>query len=308
MPLSGNRQFNDTDSRLSKSIRAIGPLFAWWPEYRKSKVGVIGLIMVGIFIFAIILAPYIATHDPTFKDRDFMWKAPSFSHFFGTTAQGKDVFSQLLHSGQISLMIGVAAAGAVTAMGTIIGLIAGYFGGIVDEILTRIADILLVLPRLPLMLVLAAYLGPGMSTIVFVVVILGWTRIARQVRAQVMSCKQHTYVERAKSIGAGNFHIIWNHILPNVAGVVIANFVLECVTVIMLEAGLSFLGFGDPLHQSWGMMLFNAQNEGAFLFGAWWQWLPPGACIAVLGIAFSFIGNTLNDRFVLRLKNIKGGA
>jgi len=292
---------------LSKSRHLFGPLFAWWPEYRKSKVGITGLVIVAIVVLAIILAPVLATHDPTARDSTAMWLSPSLSHLLGTTAVGKDVYSQLLYSGQISLMIGVVASLAVTALGTMIGLIAGYFGGIVDEILTRFADILLVLPRLPLMLVLAAYLGPGMSTILFVVVVLGWTRIARQVRAQVMSCKRYTYVERARSIGAGNFHIIWNHILPNVAGVVIANFVLECVTVIMLEAGLSFLGFGDPLHQSWGMMLYYAQDQGAFLAGSYWQWLPPGACIALLGIAFSFIGNTLNDRFVLRLGSRRKG-
>ena len=297
----------------SKSKGIIGPLFGWWPEYKKSKVGLAGLVIAIIFVAAIILAPVLATHSPTAKPDagaipvdEWYLQSPSWQHLLGTNSQGQDLWSRLLYAGRVSLMIGVVASAGVVLIGSAIGILAGYFGGIVDEILTRIADILLVLPRLPLMIILAAFMGPGVGTIVFVVVVLGWTRVSRQVRAMTYSAKEYSFVEASRAAGAGHMHIMWYHILPNVIGVVIANFVLEVVTVLMLEAGLAFLGLGDPQQVSWGVMLHFAQTDAAFSEGAWWWWLPPGLCIAFLGAAFSFIGNTINDKFVLRLKNIRG--
>jgi len=279
------------------------PLFGWWNEYKKSKVGVAGLAIALIFIVVIIFAPLIATHDPNPMTPE-MQLPPSWDHLLGTTTVGRDIFSQLVFAGRISFFIGVVGSLGVVLVGSIIGILAGYFGGLADEILTRVMDILLVLPRLPLMIILAAFMGPGMNTIFFVVVVLGWTRVARQIRAMTFSVKEYTFVEASRAAGASHKHIMWYHILPNILGVAIANFVLEVVTVIMLEAGLSFLGLGDPLHESWGIMLYFAQEDGAFGLGMWWWWLPPGAAICLLGMAFSFIGNTINDRFVLRLRTI----
>jgi len=181
-------------------------------------------------------------------------------------------------------------------------LIAGYFGGIVDEILIRFVDMMLVLPRLPMMILMAAFLGPGIPSIMFVIIVFGWTAPTRGIRAQVLSVKQRTYVEKARSVGGSNRHIIWNHIFPNVSGIAVAHFILEIMRVIMLEAALSFLGLGDPRIPSWGMMLNFAQNEGAFSRGAWWWFIPPGLLIAVLGASCNFIGTTINDRFVLKVK------
>ena len=303
MQSSGDSQIKEQASWLSRFKETIGPLFAWWPEYKKSKMGVAGIVIVVIMVMAILLAPVLATHDPYEYSADLSgtWLPPSFSHLLGTNSVGQDIWSSLLYAGRISLAIGVIAAIGATLIGTILGVIAGYFGGLADEIITRISDVLLILPRIPLYIIIAFLVGPGFWTIIMVVVSLGWTRNARQVRAQTLSCKQYQFVERSRSQGASNIHIMWNHILPNVAGLVIANFVLEVVTVIMLEAGLSFLGLGDPLHKSWGVMLHFAQIDGSFSHNAWWWWLPPGICIALIGTAFSFIGNTLNDRFVLRL-------
>jgi len=288
----------------TKSKQITGPLFAWLSEFRKSKIGLSGLVIAIIFILCALLAPVISTHDPGLRDADAMFQPPSWQHLFGTTALGQDVFSRLMYAGRISLFVGVVGSLGVVALGSTIGIFAGYFGGIIDELVTRIADIMLILPQLPLMIILAALMGPGMNTIFFVVIVLGWTHIYRQVRALTLSVKQYSFVEAAKAVGASHIHIMWYHILPNVLGIVIANFVLEVVLVIMLEAGLSFLGLGDPLHVSWGTMLYFSQTWGAFLARAWWWWLPPGLCIALLGMAFSFIGNTLNDRFVLQLKNL----
>lgn len=300
MPLSGDLQIKEQVSWLTKFKEIIVSPFAWWPEFRKSRMGVAGIAILAVMVIAILLAQVFATHDPYEYSYD-MFLPPSLSHWLGTNAVGQDIWSALLYAGRTSLAIGVIAAIGSTFIGTVVGVIAGYFGGLVDEIITRLSDILMILPRLPLYIIIAALIGPGFWNIIIVVVSLGWIRNARQVRAQTFSCKQYQFVERSRSQGAGSLHIMWNHILPNVAGLVIANFVLEVVTVIMLEAGLSFLGLGDPLHKSWGVMLHFAQTEGAFSQGAWWWWLPPGLCIAFIGMALSFIGNTINDRFVLRL-------
>ena len=189
--------------------------------------------------------------------------------------------------------------------GVTVGLIAGYFGGLIDEILIRIADILIIIPRLPLLIVLATLMEPGIPSIMFVIALTGWTGMARQIRALTLSLREYQYVQSTRAIGAGNAHIIIQHILPNVMGVVFANYVMSVTAIILLETGLSFLGFGDPMRPSWGQMLYFAQADGAFGRNAWWWWFPPGLCITILCAAMAFIGTTLNDRFVLRLK--RGG-
>jgi len=271
-----------------------------WHVYKQSKLGVAGLIIVVGFAMVAILAPYIATHDPYLMSSE-IFQPPSFSHLLGTNAVGQDVYSELIYGSRVSLAVGLIAASVVTALGALIGLVSGYFGGVADEVLMRVTDMVLVLPQLPLMIVLAAYLGPGLPTIVFVIVIIGWASLARQVRSQVLTVREYTFVEAAKALGASPTGIIVGHILPNITGILIANFIMGTVGAILFEAGLSFLGLGDPLHKSWGVMLYFAQVQGAFSMGAWWWIFPPGLCIALLGCSFIFIGTTINDRFGLRL-------
>lgn len=199
-------------------------------------------------------------------------------------------------------MVGILAAASLVIIGSTVGLISGYFGGVVDDILMRITDIVLVLPRLPLMIVMAAYLGPGMWTIIAVFAITGWAALARQVRSQVLSVKESTFVEASRAIGAGNTHIIVSHILPNIGGIIIANGVMDIMYAILTEAGLSFLGLGDPTHKSWGIMLYFAQIQGAFIRGAWWWIFPPGLSISLICCSFNFIGTALNDLFGLKLE------
>jgi ABC-type dipeptide/oligopeptide/nickel transport system permease subunit len=171
----------------------------------------------------------------------------------------------------------------------------------VDEVLMRVTDTVITLPRLPLMVVMAAYLKPGMWTIIFVYAVVGWASLARQIRSQVLSIKESTFIEASRAIGAGNTHIITSHILPNVTGIIIANGVMEIMFAILTEAGLSFLGFGNPMVPSWGTMLHFAQAQGAFLLGAWWWIIPPGLCIAIICCGFQFIGTAMNDLFSLKL-------
>ena len=275
-------------------------LAEFWQVYSQRQSAVFGLAVVASFAVAVILAPLIAPYDPGQKV-GAAFEAPSWKHLMGTNDIGVDVLSELIFAGRISLTVGIIAAGIITLAGSAVGIVSGYLGGVVDEVLMRITDIVLTLPRLPLMLVMAAYLGAGMWTIIFVISVVGWTSLARQVRSQVLSVRESTFVEAARAIGAGNAHIMVNSILPNIGGIIIANGVMEIMFAILTEAGLSFLGLGDPTHKSWGVMLYFAQIQGAFLRGAWWWILPPGLCIALFSCACNFIGTAVNDLFGLKL-------
>jgi peptide/nickel transport system permease protein len=308
LPLSGNSYINKSVQGLKKAKKIALPLFGWWPEYKKSKIGVLGLGIAVFLIIMILIGPYIAPFDPTKLPPsdtpfvDYFMLKPSWTHWLGTDHVGRDVWSILLTAGRMSLFIGVMTAFLITSLGTVTGLTAGYFGGLVDELLMRLADIMLVLPRLPLVIIMAAYMHEGGAwTLIMLLTFTGWSGIARQVRAQTLSCKERSFVEASRAAGASSPHIIIQHILPNVAGVVIANFIMEIVVVILIESSLSFLNLTDPLIPTYGIMLRDAQQVGGFSYGAWWWFVPPGACIALIGIGFSYIGNTLNDRFVLRL-------
>ena len=277
-------------------------LFAWWPTYRKSKMGVAGLIVFILLVMSIIIAPMILDKPAMSFDT---WFRPSRAHLLGTDASGKDLFAYLFYAGRWSLLVGTITAFMTNFIGTVIGLIAGYFGGWIDELFMRFADVLVILPSLPLLIILAEIMGPGLLTIVFIISFTRWTSMARQIRAMALSLREYQYVESTKAIGAGSFHIVIRHILPNVLGIVFSHFVMSVINIILLETGLAFLGFGDPLRPSWGQMLHNAEANGAFSSGAWWWWFPPGLCITILCASMAFIGMTLNDRFVLRIK--RGG-
>lgn len=279
---------------------ALNNISQFWKIYSERKTAIAGLVIVLVFILAIVFARYLAPYSPTLASGP-TFAAPSLAHPLGTNDIGVDIFSQLLFAGRVSLTVGVVASAMVVIIGSIVGLVAGYFGGIVDEVLMRITDIVITLPRLPLMVVMAAYMKPGMWTIIFVYSIVGWASIARQLRSQILSTREATFVEASRAIGAGNAHIIASHILPNVTGIIIANGVMEVMFAILTEAGLSFLGFGNPTTPSWGMMLHFAQIQGAFLLGAWWWIIPPGLCIAIFCCGFQFVGTAMNDLFSLKL-------
>ena len=275
-------------------------LVDFWRVYKQRKTAVFGLAIVVVFAVVLILAPQIAPYDPHLKV-GAVYETPSWAHLLGTNDVGYDILSELIFAGRISVMVGLIAAGAAMLLGTVVGLVSGFLGRVVDEVLMRITDVIIALPRLPLMIVMAAYLGPGMWTIVLVYSAVGWPSIARQVRSQVLSVREFTFVEASKAIGGGNIHIMASHILPNVMGIIIANTVLEIVFAILTESGLSFLGLGDPIHASWGVMLHFAQIQGAFFRGIWWWIAAPGLCIVVITSAFYFIGTALNDLFGLKL-------
>jgi peptide/nickel transport system permease protein len=208
---------------------------------------------------------------------------------------GRDVLSALVAGSGISLTVGILATLISMVLGTIVGLASGFSGGWLDNILMRITDIFLALPWLPLMLILAALLGASVWNIILVIGLTGWAASARLVRAQTLTVKERQYVERAKVIGAPRFRIVMDHVLPNVFPLVFANTILVTATSILSETTLSFLGMGDSTRPSWGTMLHFAFESGAVSRHAWWFIVPPGLCVLLLVLSFTFMGYALDE-------------
>jgi ABC-type dipeptide/oligopeptide/nickel transport system permease subunit len=249
-----------------------------------------------------LLAPWISPYDPTERvGRPF--ERPSGKHLLGTNDIGQDLLSEIIYGSRISLLLGFLAALVALSIGTVVGVVSGYYGGLIDSILMRIVDIVLVIPFLPLMILLAAYLGPSFWNLIFVLSVLIWARPARVIRAQVLSLKERGYVVAARATGGTVWHILFHHILPGVLPLSLAQLILATRSTILIEASLSFLGLGDPMSKSWGTVLYYAQARGAFLTGAWLWWiLPPGLLITTAVLGFAFTGYALEETINPRLR------
>lgn len=276
-------------------------LSEFWFMFGRQKKGLLGLIILIPFIFSGIFAPLISPYDP-WKTVGEAFSPPNRYNILGNDDVGRDILSQLIWGTRVSLLIGFLAAFIASIVGIGVGLISGYFGGYTDTLLMGLTDTILILPGLVIMIIFAAYLGGSIWNIIMVIAMLGWITTARTVRSQVLSLKESVFVEALRAVGLTDFRIIFYHILPNVIPLVFANMVLGIVAAILSEAGLSFLGLGDPTHQSWGMILYYAQTFGGFVRGAWWWILPPGICITLVAVSFIFIGQALDEVLSPRLR------
>jgi len=269
-----------------------------WKEYRKNRLGMIGLCILALFVFVAVFAPLLADPcglNPTCPSVGQPLQPPSLQFPFGTDDLGRSVLTLTIWGTRISLLVGLTATLITVFLGTGIGLIAGFFGGWRETALMRFTDWFLVIPFIPLAIVLATLLGPSLFTIIFVIGVTSWPSTARVIRAQVLSLKTRPYVERAQALGASNWHLVTRHILPNVGPLVFANTVLIVAVAILSESTLSFLGLGAPLHTSWGTILENAFGAGAPFAGNWWWVMPPGLAIVFVVLAFTMIGYALDD-------------
>ncbi|NCA78160.1 MAG: ABC transporter permease [Alphaproteobacteria bacterium] len=263
---------------------------------RSNRMAFVGAVILSIFVLVAIFGPMAVPFSTMeFGDVAEILNPPSKEHLLGTDDMGRDVLANLISGARISLLIGGLATLISMGIGTLIGIVSGYFGKGIDTALMRFTDFFMVIPWLPLMMVLAAILGTSIWNIIFVIGITGWAGTARVVRSQTLSVKERQFVERTLSLGAGSGHIMAHHILPNVFPLVFANTVLVAAVAIVSETTLSFLGLGDPTTASWGMMLHYAFESGATSAGAYWYYLPPGICVVLVVLSFTLLGYAFDE-------------
>lgn len=282
------------------SVRAlVRGLWEFWFRYRRNTAAVLGLGVVFIFTLIALVAAWIAPHEPTaLIARPFI--PPGWLHLLGTDNLGRDVLSGVVYGARVSLAVGFLAAVTSTIIGVIVGAISGYQGGTADAIFMRLTELFQVLPRFFLALLIVALAGPGLGKIIFVIAILSWPPMARLVRAEFLSLREREYVEAARALGAPTVSIVFKQILPNALPPVIVTGSLDTAQAILLEAGLSFFGLGDPNLTSWGTLLNNAL---AFLRTAWWMPVFPGLAIFLTVLGFNLLGDGLNDALNPRLRS-----
>jgi ABC-type dipeptide/oligopeptide/nickel transport system permease subunit len=262
---------------------------------------VVGALLICGLALTALFAPMIAPFDPTERvGRPF--QVPSVTHPLGTNDIGQDILSELIFGARISILVGTLAALIAIVIGTTVGLLAGYFPRL-GMALMRVVDIILVLPFLPLLILLAAYLGRSLVNTILVIGLLSWAGTARVIRSHVLVCVKHDYMLAARAVGARHGYILVRHLLPQVLLLAVGQFVEATSAAILLEASLSFLGLGDPLQKSWGAILYWAQVRGAFLTPAWLWWvLPPGLMIVAASLGFALVGFALEQILNPRLR------
>ena len=261
-----------------------------------------GVAILSLFIICAVLAPWIAPHDPWEFGPAFLH--PSTTNLLGTNDVGQDIFSELLYGARISLLVGFAAALISVSLGTMIGLVAGFRKGIIDDLLMGVTDVFLVMPMLPLAILVSVYLGPSIWNLILVIGLLWWPSTARVIRSQVLIIRESGYVESARALGAGDLWIMRRHVLPNVLPLLMAKFVLTVAVAMLMEASLSFLGLGDPIAKSWGIMLRYAFLRGGFVGGMWWWYVPPGLAIGLCISSLTLISLSVEEKSDPRLKRV----
>ncbi len=276
----------------------------WLRRLFRNGKAVIGGALLGMFILMALLAPVIAPGDPN-AFVDLPHQPPSAAHLLGTTGGGQDIFQQLVWGARLSLGVGFAAGLLMTLIAIVIGMTAGYAGGLVDEALSLFMNIFLIIPALPLLVVVAAFFKPGATTIILVLGLTGWAWGARVMRSQTLSLREKDFVSAALVSGESTLRIIFTEILPNMTSLVAANFFGATLYAILAEAGLEFLGLGDVSAVSWGTILYWAANNAGLLQNAWWTFIPAGLCIALVAFAFSMINYAMDEITNPRLRAIK---
>jgi peptide/nickel transport system permease protein len=260
---------------------------------RQSRKALVGLLMLAVFVVIALLGPLLAP-DPS-APVGVPLEPPSADHWFGTTGQGQDVFAQTVAGTRTSLFLGLGVGLLVVAVGALVGTAAGYFGGLADDLLSLLINVFLIMPGLPLMVVIAAYLPSGAWTTALVLVVTGWGWSARVFRAQTMALRHTDFIAAAVVGGESPLRIIALEILPNMTSLLVSAFIGATVYAIGAHVGLEFLGLGDLGHVSWGTNLYWARNDAALLTGSWWTFVPTGGCVGLVGFALALINNAIDE-------------
>lgn len=277
---------------------------AHWRVYRRNRQGMWGLAILLIFIALALAAPLLVDErrlEPAFST-GIPFQPPSADAWLGTDKFGRSMVDLLVYGARISLLVGFTATVGTMLIGSVVGIAAGYYGGRIDALLNAFTNWFLVLPWIVLAIVLASLLGATLFNIILVIAITSWAGTARLVRAQTLTVKERAYVERARALGAGDWHLITRHILPNVFPVIFANTVLTVALSILSETTLSILGLGDPNSVSWGVIIEESFSSGALTAGYWWWLIPPGVCIVLVTLAFTMCGYALDEILNPRLR------
>jgi peptide/nickel transport system permease protein len=262
----------------------------------------LGLALLGGYLLLALLAPVVAPYDP--HDYSFRpLQPPSPPHPLGTNDAGHDILSELVHGARVSVVAGVSVAILAGGGGALVGAVSGYLGGWADLVAMRVVDAFLVLPRLPLLLLLAAYLDDTLAHVVIILAFVSWPEPARVVRGQVASLRQRGHIQAAQGFGAGSPHVLVHHLLPELGPILVALLVRLASRAILMEAGLAFLGIGDITAKSWGLMINHALRYPGIYFGSTWVWwlLPPALCVAFFVLGLTLVGASLEHRLNPRL-------
>jgi peptide/nickel transport system permease protein len=255
---------------------------------RKNPARTAGIAVMCIMVLISILAPHIAPYDPKYMGFE-PFLHPSWTHLLGTDNLGKDIFSQLIFASRNSLAIGFAASTVAISIGFTVGLVAGYYRGKIEDILLGITDTFIIIPGLPLMILFSVYLGPGLWTMVAVISMLWWCGTARVIHSRVIQVREMSFIESSRAMGFSDTYIVFHHIWVNTLDIIVARWSLAVASAMMTEAGLAFIGLGDPFQISWGGMISNAFNYGGFILDLWWWYIAPGVMICICAIAFFLI-------------------
>ncbi len=275
----------------------------------RRKLALTGLLIILFFIGMALLAPVLVGPYQSSLLYTKPSQPPSSAHPLGTDGSGRDILNLLVYGSQVSLLIGLTASAVAIVVGTFLGLAAGFYGKVTDQLISRVTDFFLVIPWLPFVLVIVSIMGTSLTTIVIAIALVSWPTTARIIRSQVLSLKERQFIERARAIGARKGYILRRHILPNVMPLVWAEAVLTVSSAVFTEAFLSFFGLGWKgvgAIVSWGQMVDNAFNGLAMLRGQWWYLLPPGLCITLLVLGFAMLGYGIEEVMNPALKRFGG--
>lgn len=273
-----------------------------WRRFKRNRMAIIGLVLLVMLGLMSILAPAITHYGRDEIDIKYIYAKPGYRHWLGTDYAGRDVLTRLVYGGRVSLTLALTCVTIYITLGSLMGATAGYFGGKVDGFIMRLADVVISFPFLMFALTIVAIRGPSIENLIFAITFLSWPGPARLVRGEFLSIRERDYVEAARATGAPAIRIMFRHMLPNAMAPLIVNATLDMATVILLEAGLSYLGFGvrDPV-PTWGNMLTEA-NSITILTGSPWLWMPPGLMIFICVLSINFVGDGMRDALDPRLK------
>lgn len=279
-----------------------------WQIFIQNPLGKTGVIILGVFMIMAVASFFVPLIDPMYDpmtgiDPDIkLSTGPSLTHWLGTDNVGRDILAQLLEGAKVAFIVGLSSAFFSIVIGTLIGMIAGYAGGLVDAFLMRIADIIMVLPSLVILLILASLFGQfNIWIIVFIIAVMRWPAVSRVIRSQTLSLKHRPFIEASRVAGASHIRIVLRHIMPNVLPLAFLYMTFRVTSAILVEAALSFLGFGDPSQVSWGMMLQWVWKSGHMFQAPYWL-IPPGLCISLLTLAFYMLGRAMDEVLDPRLR------